>query len=192
MSYIEILTISALILGPILAVQVEKFLSKVRQNREQKLSIFKTLMSTRGSVLSVSHVEALNRIDIEFYGDNKYQKVIEAWKEYLDNLNQKFDDKNIAVWSQNNEALLTSLLYEMGISLGYKFDKVQIKRNAYSPVGHANIELEQEAIRKGFIDLLDNKTAIPVTFIQDEKQLTKQSKLADLMISYYEKELKNP
>jgi hypothetical protein len=70
----EILTIFAIIIGPIAAVQIEKQLHRSRANWERKTSIFKTLMATRGAVLSYSHVEALNRIDLEF-SDKKNMKM---------------------------------------------------------------------------------------------------------------------
>ena len=95
-------------------------------------------MATRGSSLSFAHVESLNRIDLEFSNNKKYQKVIAAWKEYFDNLGQKKEtNEQITIWFARNEELLANLLYEIGQSLGYKFDKVLIKRNIYSPVGHA-------------------------------------------------------
>jgi Family of unknown function (DUF6680) len=40
-------------------------------------------MATRAAVLSVSHVEALNAVPIDFYGD---KKVIDAWEEYFEHL----------------------------------------------------------------------------------------------------------
>ena len=145
MKLYEILTIIAIVLGPILAVQAEKLLQRRREDKSRRLNIFKTLMATRGSSLSFAHVEALNRIDLEFSDDKKYQKVIAAWKEYFDNLGQKAQtDEQLTVWVARNEELLANLLYEMGQSLGYKFDKVLIKRNMYSPAGHERVERDNE------------------------------------------------
>ena len=149
MKLYEILTVLAIIAGPIFAVQAEKFLQRRRDDKYRRLSIFKTLMATRGSSLSFSHVEALNRIDLEFSDDKKYLKVISAWKEYFDNLGHKTQaDEQISIWLARNEELLANLLYEMGQSLGYKFDKVLIKRNIYSPIGHERTEREYDSIRK--------------------------------------------
>ena len=97
MKLYELLTIVAIIIGPILAVQAEKFLQRNRDNRYRRLNIFKTLMATRGSSLSFSHVEALNRIDLEFSDNKKYDKVIAAWKEYFDNLGHKKETKDDSV-----------------------------------------------------------------------------------------------
>lgn len=186
MKFPEIITILAIIIGPIMAVQAEKYLQRAREIKNQRLNIFKTLMATRGSSLSFSHVEALNRIDLEFSDNRKYQKVIAAWKEYFDNLGQKAQtDEQVTVWIARNEELLANLLYEMGQSLGYKFDKVLIKRNVYSPLGHERVERENEMIRKGLMNVLNSETSLAMTIIVDEDTLRKQSELHDAMIKYY-------
>ncbi len=182
----EILTLIAIILGPIIAVQLQKYLDRNREIQNRKLNIFKMLMASRGATLSASHVEALNRIDLEFSGDKKYKKVIDAWKEYFDNLCIKVDtNENLTIWSVRNEELLANLLYEMGQSLGYNFDKVLIKRNIYSPVGHGRIERENELIRKGLLDVLNQEAAIPMMIISDEYALAKQAELQTAMLKYY-------
>lgn len=186
----ELLTIAAIVLGPILAVQTEKFLERRRDNRSRRVGIFKTLMATRGSSLSSAHVEALNRIDLEFSDDKKYKKVIESWKEYFDNLGHRAEtEEQMAVWSAKNEELLANLLYEMGQSLGYKFDKVLIKRNIYSPVGHARVERENELIRKGLLDILNSETAIPMTVVNDDETVDRNNAFQELLIRYYKKEI---
>ncbi|GHT38792.1 hypothetical protein AGMMS49965_03160 [Bacteroidia bacterium] len=186
----EIITVVALILGPILAVQVATFLERRRNVKNRRVDIFKTLMATRGSSLSMAHVEALNRIDLEFSNDKKYKKIVEAWKEYFDNLGQRVEtDEQFIVWTAKNEELLANLLYEMGQSLGYKFDKVLIKRNIYSPVGHANVEKENGMIRRGLLDFLNSEVTIPMTLINDDATLQKQAEFQELLTKYYQKEL---
>ena len=183
----EMIMIAAIILGPILAIQVEKYLEFRREDKQRKVNIFKTLMATRGSVLSYKHVEALNMIDLEFDYD-KYENVVNAWKEYFDNLINKDHDGEEALkrWSEKNNELLTSLLYEMGSSLGYKFDKVLIRRNVYSPVGHAQHEEEQRSIRQGLLSILYGESSLPVYLGTDEESLKQQKELQKLMIAYYQ------
>jgi hypothetical protein len=187
MELTDILTIIAIIVGPIAAVQIEKYLQRNRDSKNRKESIFKTLMATRGTVLSYSHVEALNRIDLEFSNDKKYKKIIDSWKEYFDNLSQHATDEQLPVWSARNDELLANLLYEMGKAFNYKFDKVLIKRNVYSPVGHSNVEREQQALRHGIIDLLNGNRAVPMTLIQDDDVIKNQQELQAIMRNYYEK-----
>ena len=190
MKLFEIITLSAIFLGPIIAVQVEKFLERRRDTRHRRVDIFKTLMATRGAILSWSHVEALNRIDLEFSNDKKYKKVIDAWKEYFDNLGQAAEtNEKLTVWAVKNEELLANLLHEMGQSLGYKFDKILIKRNIYSPVGHATVERENNLIRKGFIDLLNSEISIPMSLVNDDDTLRRQAEFQELLTRYYKKQI---
>ena len=64
----EWVTVAAIIIGPILAIQIQKILDNLREKKKRRITIFKTLMSTRATRLNKEHVEALNMIDIEFYG----------------------------------------------------------------------------------------------------------------------------
>ena len=192
MSCNEIISICAIILGPILAVQIEKYLERRREKKNRRLSVFKTLMATRGSVLSWAHVEALNRIDLEFSDGKKFEKVIKAWKEYFDNLSQKAQTpEKMAVWTEKNEDLLANLLYEMGHSLGFKFDTVLIKRNVYSPVGHVKMELEQEQIRNSMLEILSGNKGFPITLISDSDAIQKQEELQSTMLAFYKNQLEN-
>lgn len=192
MEFKDVITIAAIILGPIFAVQAEKWLQRNREAKNRKEDIFKTLMATRGSVLSVAHVEALNRIDLEFSNDKRFTKVIESWKEYFDNLCRQVNtDDEVRSWTVRNEELLANLLYEMGQSLGYKFDKVLIKRNIYSPLGHGRTQQEIDFIRNGILKVLKGEVAIPMTLEHisvSEEEKENQIKLQKLMIEYYEKQ----
>ena len=66
MTIADWLMITAVFLGPIVAVQLTRYLDDKKEIRARKLDIFKTLMATRAYTSSWSHAEALNRIDLEF------------------------------------------------------------------------------------------------------------------------------
>jgi len=73
------------LVAPLFAVQATRFLDRKRQDRQDQLSIFKTLMATRAANLDSRHVEALNMIDVVFHADSKPQVEIRRhWKHYLD------------------------------------------------------------------------------------------------------------
>ncbi len=61
--------------GPVIAVQLTSYLDSLKEIRERKLSVFKTLMAIRAYNVSWEHVEALNRIDLEFDHNNKKKKL---------------------------------------------------------------------------------------------------------------------
>jgi len=161
MTISDTLIILATISGPIIAVQVTRYLDDKREERGRKLQVFKTLMATRGYTLSQAHVEALNRIDLEFSGTkDSEKKVLAVWRQYLDLLS----DKSLSPeqWGVKRIDLLVELLYAMGHALGYAFDKTQIKNATYAPVAHGRIEEEQQAIRTQVLDLLQGKRALPI------------------------------
>ena len=79
---LSILTIIAIIVGPVAALYVQRRLDEGREKRNRKLWVFKTLMSYRATSLAPIFVQALNLIDVEFDGSDKKEKnVRDAWKE---------------------------------------------------------------------------------------------------------------
>ena len=66
MKVTDYLIIAATILGPILAVQIQKYLEGWRESSNRKVTIFKALMVTRAARLTSEQVQALNLIDVEF------------------------------------------------------------------------------------------------------------------------------
>ena len=155
------LMILAVFSGPIVAVRLTRNLDNKKEIRGRKLDIFKTLMATRAYAVSWDHVQALNRIDLEFDKNNKKEKeVIEAWKGYLDLLGDQ--DLPREQWGTRRVDLLVELLHKMAIVLEYDFDKTHIKNSSYSPLAHGDLETEQIALRKGLIEVLDGKRVIPM------------------------------
>ena len=155
------LTIVAIIIGPVLAVQAQKWIERRREDRFRKLYLFRELMATRAARLSQRHVEALNLIDLEYPGDKaKDKSVHEAWRSYLDALGTPNDpERQEIIFSKRNDAF-TELMYQMAKRLDFPFDKVAIQRNVYSPIGHGKVEDDQELIRRGIVELLTGKRAL--------------------------------
>lgn len=166
------LVIAAIIIAPILAVQIQKFIESRKFLKERKMHVFRTLMSTRATPLSPLHVEALNMIDIVFHKD---KRIVDAWKLLLDNFaNYPKDPKDstyqtrLSASTEKSNELLTDLLYEMAKSLNYDFDKVHLKRGAYIPKGYADFELEQNFIRRSLVELFLGQKSIPINITEDK------------------------
>ena len=165
-----VLMLVAVLAGPILAVQAQKWIEGWKESRQRKLWVFKTLMATRGTVISPTHVQALNMIDLEFSGKRPQERaVLEAWRLYLDHLNdcpRDVQDPNyqtkLSAWSSRSQDCLVDLLHAMGQALNYQFDKVHLKKGAYTPKGHADIEVEQSLLRRGALELFYGQRALPV------------------------------
>lgn len=155
----------ATLLGPILAVQAQKAVEAIRERNDRKIRVFAQLMATRAARLSPDHVQALSMIDIVFYGGSflgfrrrtkQEQVVLDAWKEYHDNLGEGADlpeAQQQAHYSKRDELFL-NLVHAMSQDVGFSFDRVQLKRGAYTPVAHEELEADQRALRKATISAL--------------------------------------
>lgn len=118
MNLTDTLIILATALSPLIAVQVTRFLDDRNEERGRRLAVFKTLMATRAYNISPAHVEALNKIDLEFSPDKSGEKaVLELWQQYLDHLGDTAYDP--ANWNSRRVELLVDLLHAMGQCLNY-------------------------------------------------------------------------
>jgi hypothetical protein len=83
---------------------------------------------------------------------------------YLDHLSN--NPPETEGWADKANELFGDLLHALATYLNYDFDKVHLNRACYSPRAHGNLENDLDAIRKGAVELLAGKTALPVTVIQ--------------------------
>ncbi len=177
----DIIMTSAVILGPIFAVQAQKVIELFQDTRKRRMTLFKTLMSTRAERLNRDHVQALNMIDIEFYGrqlpiiktryqTKKEQAVTEAWKSYNSHLNQKDEYDSLDQWIKKGDEFFTSMLYAITQSLNYDYDKVQLQRDCYRPIAHGDIENTQLAILNGLDQVVNNGRPLPMHVVNFPEQ----------------------
>ncbi|HQO21144.1 MAG TPA: hypothetical protein PLA03_12405 [Acidobacteriota bacterium] len=180
MTISDITMVLAVLLAPFLAVFAQKQIELWRERRSRKMWIFKTLMATRARSLSNEHVQALNMIDLEFIEPSD-KDVITAWKEYHDQLNafpkegEDLEQRQV-VWSDKLNDLLPKLLVKMGMALGYDFNSVDIRRGAYSPVAHANEELELQLLRKMMLEWLHGDRKVSVSLVPLDDAAGKEGK----------------
>jgi uncharacterized protein DUF6680 len=162
------ITIFAIYYGPIKALKIQRTLDGEREERNRKLSVFKTLMSYRRTRLALPFVQALNLIDVEFTAsDEKERAVREAWKE-LNDLYANY--KTTANAEDKADDLVATLLAAMGKCLGYDFDKVYLKKGAYYPEFLFNVEVEQHSLRRQLLELLDGtgRRKIPIAMFEQK------------------------
>lgn len=132
-------------IGQIIAVAIIPFITwwvsvkyqDRKTKKEAQLRLFLTLMADRKSTpITKDWVDALNTIDVVFQ-DNK--KVRQAWREYLDSLNEKsphFDNSN---------SFRLDLLSEMANALGYHHLKQTEIDRFYTPK-YFNSQMSQNEI----------------------------------------------
>lgn len=159
--WVDIATISAIILGPILAVAVDRVQQRWTDKARRRLEIFRDLMRTRKARLDPVHVNALNLVDLEFYGR---KDVMSAYRSYIGHLSLPVPASDgQEQFFEHREDLLVALLYEIGRELGYSYDKRDLERLAYGPVGWNNDQNMQRQNMALVNDLLAGKRALPVT-----------------------------
>jgi hypothetical protein len=134
-------------------------------------------MATRGARLSAEHVQALNMIDIAFYGVRVFsfhwqsaaeKEVRRRWRDYFDSL--EIDNTG---WTESqSERLIESryekfnaLLSSIAIAQNYDFDPVELRRNIYSPNAHGTIDAENNAIRSGLSKVLNGASTIKMDVV---------------------------
>ena len=168
---INVVSIAAIVVGPIVALELQRKLDREREAKGRKLGVFKTLMSFRATALAPAFVQALNMIDVEFNGKNDKEKAVRtAWKVLLDHYYDltKAKDPGSDTLVEKSTQLRANLLLAMGRCLGYDFDEVLIKKGSYYPTGLGNVEAEQHAIRRGVLNVLSGKSRIPVGVFEDK------------------------
>jgi len=174
--------IAAVLLAPLVAVQVSQLLERQREERRRRFDLFRQLMSTRAAPLAGSHVEALNLIDLEFYG---VSEITDAWKSYLDHLNDTSssdaEGRPSLEWGNRSKELLAELLYIMGRHVGYRFDRVHLKRAAYYPRGYGDYESDHAIIRRQLVEILSGEAPLPIELAppRDEARAKEQAEMLE-------------
>jgi hypothetical protein len=156
----------AIIIGPISAVQISVYLEQARLKYQRKVAIFKTLMTTRATPISLAHVEALNTIDLEFHEE---KSVIDAWKKLLNHLCDTSTPQN-EIWQNRRVDLHIALLKTMSDALNYRFDEETIRRACYYPQGQGDIESDAYLIRKFWVEIMAGNKPIPIVVKGIESQ----------------------
>jgi hypothetical protein len=163
---LAVASIIAIIVGPVAALAIQRWADHRRDRRKIKMWVFTTLMTYRATRLNHNFVQALNLIDVVYDGNNSKEKNVRtAWKILLDHLgtNQGAPQAPEKTWD-----LTIKLLVQMGAVLGYDFDEVHLKRQVYQPVGHTQVEEEQNELRKLALQMLQGNRRLPVAVFPDQ------------------------
>lgn len=168
--------IGATLLGPVLAVQAQKWVERAREATSRRFWVFTTLMATRQARLSIEHVRALNSIDLAFYGrrvlgivlrGRRAQAVLDAWHDYHAHLSLPLDQRpqdeaEQRDWNGRGDELFTNLLDRLATATNFKFERSQLKAGSYSPEAHGTLELEQQALRRLAVEIMLGNRPLPM------------------------------
>ena len=161
---LQIINIIALIVIPIFSVLLGQYLQRQAKKREDKLSIFKSLMTSRIYGWTVDSVHALNLIDVVFAKD---KKVIAQWKIAQDKL---FVENPTETELRKIKQEKDKLLKFMAESLGYKID-LETFQNPYIPIGLTEVLNNQKTLQSTQFELMQK-----MNHLVSSSQNTNQSK----------------
>lgn len=121
----EIISICAIVAGPLTAIGVSILVNHIREKRKEKIKILLTLMQTRTAIPQpTSFINALNSIDVVFHRD---KKVMNARNDFFDIWRNKNSNEN------EYKNRLRDLLDAMTKSLGYKNIKPSDLDSLFTP-----------------------------------------------------------
>ena len=139
----------AIIVAPIVSVVIAQKLQDWSKKRQDKMDIFKTLMTSRLYGWTPQGVHALNVIDIVFSDDEEVRK---QWKRYYDKL---CVEKPTETELKKIKIEQDKLIEIIANSLGYK-DKVSWEtiQNPYIPKGMVDSMNQQQMLQAGQLKVL--------------------------------------
>ncbi|MBN8872658.1 MAG: hypothetical protein J0H67_07475 [Rhodospirillales bacterium] len=207
LSFSDTCLVGATLLGPVLAIQAQKFIERATERTRRRREIFVVLMATRATRVAPEHVQALNRIDIEFSGRRFFgfewqqvgeRAVSDAWREHLARLSErvpaKFEGKAEATaawvedWDRRCSESFVDLLYSLSKCLRFHFDRAQLVRGVYWPKAHGDADLLTRKIQDGLADVLSGSrplrmdvVSFPVSQEALSLQIAAQRKLLEAL-----------
>jgi hypothetical protein len=163
--WLGIVTIIAVLVGPIAALGIQAKLDERRQARNRKVEIFRRLVITRGAVTSLVHIDNLNLIDVEYKsGNTKDREVLDKWRQYSNHLYsvRPTNATEQAAWESKRSDLLVQLLLKMSEHLRMPIDESVMTRLSYRPQLHIDTESEFSAMRKAAIEVFSGRQPLKI------------------------------
>jgi len=152
----DVVTVSAIIIGPIVAVAITLWWQQRKETRETKQRLFLTLMANRRAFPPpIEWVNALNVIDVVFAG---HPQVVQLWHEYYSTLVNPPANENY----QEREHTYLQMLSAMAKTLGYKkLDQTDIDK-FYAPKVHGDQMALNYKCQTEWLRVLENTARINV------------------------------
>jgi len=177
------LTVVAIIAAPITALWVQRKGDDDRAAKARKEAIFRTLWTNRARPAYLARVDALNMIDVEFFGE---QKIIDAWADLFAHFKTDYKADGISETEQNRRQIekYATLLFEISQLLGYKIGKTHIRDDIYRPEIHNEfdeVELQTRRLTRDTLVALNAMDALPVRFmppLENQNDTTVPAKIA--------------
>jgi hypothetical protein len=154
MTFEQIVTVVALVLGPLLAVAITLFAQHLNNVRAQRLWIFQTLMAFRMDAFNAERIKALALIDVAFHN---VASIRQKWKEYYEALNNPIykEGQNNAVnaWNKKQNVMLAEMAQFLGYGKQIGYEEIE---RAYAPMLFANNAARGEKLATEVLRVLEN------------------------------------
>lgn len=187
-----IITTLAIVLGPILAVWISQTLQSKYSAKQQKMFVFRALMTTRRTPLSPERVQALNLVEVEFSKDKQVKtKFKELIAIYNDTVRWQSDNEQVRQdVTRDVDEKTAELLKEMGAVLGFRGDSLELLKGGYYPSAFAEMESKQHEIRDFVVSLSRGDKAVPTAVVdmRHPKKILEQAKQSQLLLEFAERE----
>ncbi|WP_424832461.1 DUF6680 family protein [Ruegeria sp.] len=158
-----ILTLAAIVIGPISAVLITRWLDDRGEAKRRKFDLFKALMQTRGIRLDPVHVAALNIVELEFYDKKDVRSAFQKYIEHLSSPEPNGGDEDLDRYYDHRSDLFMDLVYQIGVVVGYNFDKRELERRSYVPKGWNDDQFIQRKNAAMLNQLLEGQRPLPVS-----------------------------
>lgn len=146
----DYINIAAIVLAPVISVIIGQKLQDRAKKRQDKMEIFKALMTSRVYGWTNASVYALNIIDVVFADD---KKVRTQWKTYYDKLCVSNPTEEDLRKIETEKCKLLEVIAE---SLGYK-NKItwETIQNPYIPRGLSTSLMQQQQYQNGQLEIME-------------------------------------
>lgn len=114
-------------------------------------------MATRRVGISPEHVNALNLVEVDFYGCVKVQ---DQWKTYKEHLFSTGPED--VAWHEKKERLLANLLFEMAAALRFNIPAMEIFKGGYAPKGWEHRDNRQFEAMEYIYALSQGTKVVPI------------------------------
>jgi hypothetical protein len=128
----EWLTLLAIVVGPIVAVCISLIIEARRRSRDQRLHVFRIIMTTRHLPGDPGYSSSINLVPVEFH---RSRDVINAYNEYIESTRFRVQ---LGEEDKQNRLLASKqakLIFEMANDLGFRLRESDLEIQAYAADG---------------------------------------------------------
>jgi|SRR5579863_1936886 len=128
----EVLTLIALLFGPVIAVTLQLTSERRKHVRDRQVETMRMLVSTRHLPSDPRWTQAINMVPIDF---NSVGKVMAAWRSYQSSIRYQASPENLASHQREATAKQTNLIFEILSFLKYDLAESEFQDSAYAASG---------------------------------------------------------